>query len=112
MEFAFERQAMRGEPVPRGLDVADTSAYIALKYLYLSYKNGLISQKDAKQEKQSIIYNWTAEKSKVEFLNRQSESLKNRIKAASEEYKNNPTIENADRLYAAFYGLGDDWRSK
>ena len=112
MEFEFEKQAMRGEPCPKRLDVADTCAYIAIKNLYAMYRKGLIARKDASEEKKRIVYNWTTDKSKIEFLNRDSDALKSKIGTASDEYKKNPCIETADRLYAAFYNLPDDWRTK
>lgn len=112
MEFPFERQAMTGDICPKQLDVADTCAYIALKNLYAMYRKGLISRKDASEEKKRIVYNWTTDKSKIEFLNRDSDALRDRICKASEEYAKNATIENADKLYAAFYNLHDDWRTK
>ena len=111
-EFTFEREAMQGKPLPQGLDIADSCLYVALKNLYAMYQNKLISRKDATEEKRRLVYNWTTDKAKLEFLNRDSESLKNKIAAASEEYKNNPCIETADKLYAAFYNLPDDWREK
>ena len=109
-EFSFERQAMHGEPLPQGLDIADSCLYIALKNLYAMYRNKLISRKDATEEKRQLIYNWTNDKSKIEFLNRESEVLRNKIGTASDNYKNNPCIENADKLYASFYNLPDNWR--
>ena len=111
-EFTFEREAMQGKPLPKGLDIADSCLYVALKNLYAMYQNKLISRKDATEEKRRLVYNWTTDKAKLEFLNRDSESLKNKIAAASEEYKNNPCVETADKLYAAFYNLPDDWREK
>ena len=109
-EFYFERQAMHGEPLPQGLDIADSCLYVALKNLYAMYRNKMISRKDATEEKRRLIYNWKTDKSKIEFLNRESEELRNKIGTASEDYKNNPCIESAEKLYAAFYNLPDDWR--
>ena len=111
-EFTFEREAMQGNPLPQGLDIADSCLYVALKNLYAMYRNKLISRKDATEEKRSLIYNWTTDKSKIEFLNRESDALRDKIGTASEDYKNNPCIETADKLYAAFYNLPDDWRKK
>ena len=111
-EIPFERDAMDGKPVPKQLDIADSCLYIALKNLYAMYHNRLISRDDAKEEKQRLVYNWTTDKSKIEFLDRDSDALKGRINDASENYKKNPSIENADKLYAAFYNLPDDWRTK
>ena len=111
MEFAFEKDAMQGQPLPKGLDVADICLYVALKNLYAMYRNKLISRKDATEEKKRLIYNWTTDKSKIELLNREAEALRDKIGTASEEYKNNPCIETADKLYAAFYNLPYDWRN-
>lgn len=112
MEFPFERDAMKGEPLPPKLDIADSCLYIALKNLYAMYHSKLISRENATEEKRRLIYNWTTDKSKIEFLNRDSEALRDKISVASEDYKKNPCIENADKLYAAFYNLPDDWREK
>ena len=111
-EFTFEREAMQGNPLPQGLDIADSCLYVALKNLYAMYQNKLISRKDATEEKRRLVYNWTTDKAKIEFLNRESETLRDKIGSASEDYKNNPCIETADKLYAAFYNLPDDWREK
>ena len=112
MEFSFERQAMEGKHLPQGLDIADSCLYIALKNLYAMYRRELISRKDATEEKRRLVYNWTTDKSKIEFLNRDSETLGARIGVASDEYKNNPCVENADKLYAAFYNISEDWRKE
>ena len=112
MELNFERQAMKGEPIPKGLDIADSCLYIALKNLYAMYRNKLISREDAKEEKRRLIYNWETDKSKIEYLNRDSDILKAKIGAASEDYKNNPCVETADKLYAALYNIPVDWRVK
>lgn len=103
---------MQGKPLPQLLDIADSCLYVALKNLYAMYRNKLISREDAKEEKRRLIYNWKSDKSKIEFLDRDSDALRNKIGDASEKYKNNPCIETADKLYAALYNLPDDWRKK
>lgn len=110
MVFDFEKSAMKNEPCPKILDMADTCAYISLKYLYAMYRNGFISRKEATKEKRTIVYNHAKDKSMIEFVNRNALEKNEAIKSASKEYKENPTIENADKLYAAFYNLPDDWR--
>ena len=112
MEFAFEREAMQGQPLPKELDIADSCLYIALKNLYAMYRNKLISRKDATEEKRRLIYNWETDKSKIEFLNRDSEALREKIGDASDAYKENPSLETADALYAALYNLPTDWRKQ
>ena len=112
MEFDFEREAMQGKPLPQRIDIADSCLYIALKNLYAMYQNKLISRKDATEEKRRLIYNWETDKSKIESLNRDSDILRAKIGSASEDYKNNPCVETADKLYAALYNLPIDWRWK
>ena len=107
MEFLFERQAMRGEPLPKTLDIADSCLYMALKNLYAMYRAGLITRKDAKTEKQRLVYNWETDKSKIEFLNRESETLREQIGKSAERYVNERTIEAADEMYCAFYKKGN-----
>lgn len=111
-EFSFERQAMHVEPLPKGLDIADSCLYVALKNLYAMYYKNLISRSAATEEKKTLVRNWREDKSKLEFLDRDSKTLSEKIGSASKEYKNNPCIETADKLYAAFYNLPDDWRNK
>ena len=103
---------MQGEPLPKGLDVADSCLYVALKNLYAMYRKGLISRKDASEEKKRILQNWETDKSKIEFLNRESDAMRDKIGTASEDYKNNPCIETADKLYAALYNLPNDYRTE
>ena len=112
MNVEFEKDAMHGNPLPKGLDVADGCFYIALKNLYAMYRKGLISRKDASEEKKRLLKNWETDKSKIEFLNRESDDLRNKIGEAAEKYKNAPCIENADELYAALYNLPNNWRTK
>lgn len=112
MQVEFEKDAMRGESLPKWLDVADSCLYIALKNLYAMYRRGLISRKDASEEKKRLLQNWKTDKSKIEFLNRESDELRNKIGEAAEKYKNAPCIENADNLYAALYNLPNNWRTK
>lgn len=112
MQVEFEKDAMHGEPLPKGLDVADSCLYIALKNLYAMYRQGLISRKDAAEEKKRLLQNWETDKSKIDFLNRESYELKSKIGEAAEKYKNAPCIENADDLYAALYNLPNGWRKK
>lgn len=110
MEFEFERKAMNNEPCPKELDVADICAYMALKNLYAMYRSGLISRKDATKEKETIVFSWKTDKSKLEFLNRENKALKEKIGVASAKYAKNPTIENAEFLYCALYNLPENWR--
>ena len=110
-EFAFERAAMNDEDMPRGLDIADACFYTALRIIYKAYHNGIIDRKTGTELKNQLTRSYVSDKSKAEFLNRSALAMNDRIKKASEAYKSNRTLENADELYAAFYNLPYDWRS-
>ena len=110
MVFDFEKSAMMGEPVPKDLDIADACLYMGLKYLYAMHKARLMDRKTATEEKRNLVFCHRKSKSQIEFLNRESEVLRVRIHEASENYKKNRTLENADKLYAAFYNLPENWR--
>ena len=110
-EFPFERAAMNDEDMPRGLDIADACFYTALRIIYKAYHNGAIDRKTGTELKNQLTRAYVIDKSEVEFLKRSALALNDRIKKASEAYKSNRTLENADELYAAFYNLSDDWRS-
>lgn len=112
MEFPFERDAMKGEPLPKKLDIADSCLYMSLKCLYAMYRKGLIDRKRATEEKNRLVYNWTTDKSKIEVLNRENEALREKIGVSSDAYRDNPSLETADALYAALYNLQTDWRTK
>ena len=106
----FEKEAMNEEPIPVGLDIADQFLFLGLRCLYAMHRRGLIGRENASKEKEKLIFQWKTEKSKLEFLSREAVELSDRIKNASEEFKKNRTLENADALYAALYNLPNDWR--
>ncbi len=108
MDLEFEKAAMRNDPMPQGLRLSEQKAYTSLRNLYAQYFLNLISLETAKAEKQEIKRALATERSKEEFLDRENKVLAKRIKEASERYKEKQTIENANRLYAAFYNLAED----
>lgn len=103
MELPFERQAMKDEPIPKGLSSADTKAYISLVQVYKMFGLKMIGKTQAKQMKESVVAAWTTEKSKETFLEDRVSTLSGRIQSATETYLANKTIENADELVRAFY---------
>lgn len=91
--------------MPNGLSLSEQKAYWLLKELYKAHRDKEITREQAKDEKAKIIAAFTLEHSEEEFLSRKALDLQERIKNASKAFKNERTLENADRLYAAFYGL-------
>lgn len=110
-EFAYEREAAQGKPTPDGLAASDTAAYMALRALYAQYAAGLIDREAAQAEKAEILKSFVALRSREEFISREAETLRQRIGEASDAYRREPTLHNADRLYAAFWGLPEGWRN-
>lgn len=103
MEFPFEKQAAKGEVLPKGLDLADSLLYLGLKSIYSEYKKGGVPKEKAKEEKEHLIFNHSKAKSELEFISRQALELNERIKSEKQNYENNRTIENADALYCAIF---------
>ena len=106
----FEIEAMNEESLPVGLDIADQFLFLGLKCLYAMHRRGLISRDRASKEKEKLAFQWKTEKSKLEFLSREAVDLSERIKTASDDFKESRTLENADALYAAIYNLPKNWR--
>jgi hypothetical protein len=105
MEFPFERDAMLNNPMPSGLSQADQKAFQSLRLLYQQYYSNMIDKDKARHDKQEIIRANTTEKSDELFLSREAAKLNKRIRDASEEYINNPSLETARKLYNAFYNI-------
>lgn len=108
MEFPYELQAKRGEPMPNGLDWLDQQMYIALRYLYASVRHGFISMETGKAEKAKLSGQYIRTRGNDEFgrkwVKHTSEMYK-AIELAVNTYSRNKTIENADRVIDAVYGF-------
>lgn len=111
IELPFERAAMRGEEMPGGLCLAEQRTYLALRLLYAEYHKGNIAREQAALEKRKLLAQMEHEL-KAENLNEQISQLWKHIEEPARNYSLNPSIETADRFYAAVYGLPDDWRLK
>lgn len=109
MELPYERQAMRGEPLPAGLCMTDRKLYIALRGLYGQYRAGVISREQAVSDKAELLRDYEQDK----FLDDTSAKLRGmwaRLEPYATKYAKDSTIEHADQFFAAVYGLPEDWR--
>lgn len=111
MNIEIEKAAMRGEPLPKGLNGSEQLAYLSMRNLYERYKCKQISSEEAKVEKQIILNTLANNKTHEKLLEYTREMWLN-IDMASNKYAKNPTIENADAFYAAVYKLPKDWRKE
>ena len=53
-DFCYEAEAVRGAPLPEGLDMVDACCYMALRGLYVMFQLGMISREEAAAEKQRL----------------------------------------------------------
>ena len=107
----FERAAFLREPMPDGLCMSEQKAFLALRFLYAEFDRGVIDKEQAALEKRKLLAQMEHEL-KIDKLNERIAQLWKRIEQPAREYVFDSTIENADKFYAAVYGLPDDWRVK
>lgn len=107
--FEFERSAMRGDPIPPGLSAADRTAYISLREVYAQYHRKVISRETGAADKKVIKRARDDEARLMAFGDKcrdHAVKLWSAVGGAAAEYRKNRTLENADRLLEAIYGVG------
>lgn len=50
-DFCYEADAVRGAPLPEGLDMVDACCYMALRGLYVMFQLGMMAREEAVAEK-------------------------------------------------------------
>lgn len=106
MRLAYEKEAYRGDPVPDGLDVLDTFAFLSLRHIYAQLRRGDITRSQAERDKGRLCYVLDREKRSAASNRRlaeQSVKMFKNIEGAANAYGRERTVENADRLYEAIY---------
>lgn len=103
LELPYEKIAMSGGEIPKGLEYPDQILFLELRLLYDSYKRKLIDRETATREKIELLRNYEAniigEKAVKECAD-----LIRRTELARAEYRKDKTIENADKLLACVEG--------
>lgn len=97
--------------MPSGLCLAEQRAYLALRILYAEYRKGNIERERASREKRKIV-NQLEQEIKIDEVNAKIAQLWKNIEPYAKEYSLNPSVDTADKFYAAVYGLSKDWRLK
>lgn len=106
--FSWERAAMDGEPMPRGLPLEEQLAFQAVAHLYARYQLKVITRDDGSREKGEIVYQLGLNRRKLrtqEKLIKHSAALFRAVELSASEYAKNRTLENADEMYRALYGF-------
>lgn len=103
LELPYEKIAMAGGEMPKGLEYPDQILFLELRLLYDSYKRKLIDRETATREKVELLRVYEAHK----IVDRMAKELVDQIKLtelARATYRKEKTIENADKLIACIEG--------
>ena len=104
MKDEHKMMAKRGEPMPEGLGWAEQAGYQALANLTARYRAGAISAEQARAESaeidRAVMNGYTHER----YIKHVAELYRD-IEWAAMEYRDNKTIENADRMLDVIYGF-------
>lgn len=103
LELPYEKIAMAGEEMPRGLEYPDQILFLELRLLYDSYKRKLIDRDTATREKVELLRTYEAHKI-VDKMGKEWVDQIKRTETARAEYRKDKTIENADKLLACVEG--------
>ena len=110
LELPYEKIAMAGGEMPKGMEYPDQILFLELRLLYDSYKRQLVDRETATREKLELLRTYEAHKI-VDRMGKEWVDQIKRTELARAEYRKNKTIENADKLLACgeggrFYGNG------
>ena len=103
LELPYEKIAMSGGEMPKGLEYPDQILFLELRLLYDSYKRKLIDRDKATQEKAELLRTYEAHKI-VDKMGKEWVDQIKRTELARAEYRKDKTIDNADRLLACVEG--------
>ncbi len=103
LELPYEKAAMAGEEMPKGLEYPDQILFLQLRLLYDSYKRKLIDRDTATQEKAELLRNYEAHKI-VDRMGKEWVDQIKRTELARAAYRKDKTIENADKLVVCVEG--------
>lgn len=103
LELPYEKTAMAGGEMPKGLEYPDQILFFELRLLYDSYKRKLIDRDTATQEKVELLRTYEAHKI-VERMGKVWVDQIRRTELARAEYRKNRNLENADRLMSCVEG--------
>lgn len=101
--FPYERQAMNGDELPKGLEYPDQVLYILLRALYDQLRKGIIDRDTAIREKKKLLKEYEAYMF-VDQIGKEWVKVIKDTEIARANYRKNRTLENADKLLIAIEG--------
>lgn len=103
LELPYEKTAMSGGEMPKGLEYPDQILFLELRLLYESYRRGVIDRNVATREKAELIRTYESHNIVDRMGKEWVEQIK-RTELARAEYRKNKTIENAEKLISCVEG--------
>ena len=103
LELPYEKNAMAGGEMPKGLEYPDQILFLELRLLYDSYKRNLIDRARATQEKVELLRVYEAHKI-VDKMGKEWVEVIRLTELARADYRKNPCHENAMKLIEIIEG--------
>ncbi len=103
LELPYEKIAMSGGEMPKGMEYPDQILFLELRLLYDSYKRKLIDREMATREKVELLRTYEAHKI-VDGAGKEWVDQIKRTELARASYRKDQTIENADKLLNCLEG--------
>lgn len=97
LELPYEKIAMSGGEMPKGMEYPDQILFLELRLLYDSYKRKLIDRDTATREKVELLRTYEAHKI-VEKIGKEWVDQIKRTEMVRAAYRKERTLENADRV--------------
>lgn len=100
---AIEKLAMKGEPMPDGMDYPEQVLFQSFALLYARYREKHISRDDAKAEKIKLLDEYKAYRMNWKMADEWCQIIK-LTELARAEFRKNPTIENGFKIIEIIEG--------
>jgi hypothetical protein len=103
LELPYEKIAMAGGEMPKGLDYPDQILFLELRLLYDSYRRKMIDRDTATREKVELLRVYEAHKI-VDSMGKEWVEQIKRTELSRAAYRKDRTLENADKLLLCVEG--------
>ena len=103
LELPYEKIAMAGGEMPKGLEYPDQILFLELRLLYDSYKRKLIDRESATQGKVELLRTYEAHKI-VDKMGKEWVDIIRLTELARADYRKHPCHENAMKLIEIIEG--------
>lgn len=99
----YEKQAMRGDPMPDGLDYPDQVMFLSLSLLYARYRLKQITRDQASKEKTKLLDEYEAYTRNWKMAEEWTEIIR-LTELARAEFRKNPSVENGYKIIEIIEG--------